>query len=155
MNLNLGVNDLPLRGFINIDSDPRVNPDVVADAAHLPYENDSIDEIYSGHLLEHFAHNENVLAEWHRVLKVGGKITVTVPDTEKSLKLYSEGKMSLDMLNQVVFGADDRELQNHHQIFTTEILLKQMRNYFTTEIVPDSPHAFFKVPWQTICVGIK
>ncbi len=155
MKLNIGCNDLPLHDFINIDSDPRVKPDVVADASFLPYANDSVDEIYAGHLLEHFAHNERVLAEWHRVLRPGGKITVTVPDTEKSLKLYAEGKMSLDLLNQVVFGADDRDLQNHHQIFTSEILLKQMRQFFQTEIVPDSPHAFFKVQWQTIAVGIK
>jgi len=153
--INIGCNDLPLRDFINIDRDPAVKPDVVADASALPYENDSVDEIYAGHLLEHFANNENVLAEWHRVLKVGGKITVTVPDTEKALELYGKGEISLDLLNQVVFGADDRALQNHHQIFNKDILLLQMRKYFETEIVEDSPYAFFKVGWQTICEGVK
>ena len=155
MKINLGCNDLKLDGFLNVDRDPVVKPDVVADASCLPFENESVDEIYAGHLLEHFAHNENVLDEWNRVLKVGGKITVTVPDTEKALKLYAEGKISLDLLNQVVFGANDRELQNHHQIFNREILLLQMSKYFRTEIIADSPHAFFKVEWQTIAVGTK
>ena len=155
MKINLGCNDLKLDGFLNIDSDPVVNPDVVADASKLPFDDGSVEEIYAGHLLEHFAHYEDVLREWHRVLKTGGKITVTVPDTEKALALYSAGEISLDLLNQVVFGANDRALQNHHQIFDKEILLLQMNKYFKTEIVNDSPHAFFKVKWQTIAVGIK
>ena len=155
MKLNLGSNDLPLKDFINIDFDPAVKPDLVADATKLPYEDETVDEIYAGHLLEHFALNEEVLKEWYRVLKTGGKITITVPDVEKSLKLYSGGELSLDMLNQVVFGADDRDLQNHHQVFTKDILLLQMGKYFTSQIVEDSPHAYFKVKWQTIAEGIK
>lgn len=155
MKINIGCNDLPLKDFVNIDFDPSVNPDLVADATKLPYEDETVDEIYAGHLLEHFALNEYVLKEWYRVLKTGGKITITVPDVEKSLKLYSEGELSLDMLNQVVFGADDRDLQNHHQVFTKDILLSQMGKYFTTQVVDDSPYAFFKVKWQTIAEGIK
>lgn len=153
--LNLGCNDLPLEHFINIDIDPRVNPDLVADSLNLPYEDDSIDEIYAGHLLEHTTPDEEAIKEWHRVLKKGGKITITVPDIEKSLKLYKDDEISLELLNQVAFGATDRDEQNHHQVFTTDILLLQMSKYFDTKIVKDSPLALIKVNWQTIGCGIK
>ncbi len=155
MRINIGCNDLKLPDFVNIDNDPVVKPDIVADASHLPFDDGSVDEIYAGHLLEHFAENENVIKEWHRVLKTGGKITITVPDVQKSLLLYSQGEITLGLLNRVVFGADDRVLQNHHQIFTKDILLLQMNPYFNAQIVEDSPYAFFKVKWQTIAEGMK
>lgn len=155
LRLNLGCNDLPLFDFTNIDIDPRVKPDVVADCLQLPYEDNTVDEIYAGHLLEHTAIYENALAEWYRVLKPGGKITITVPDTGKALEQYKKGIISLELLNQVVFGADDRNEQNHHQVFTEYILLEQMNKYFKTKIIEDSPLALIKVDWQTIAVGIK
>jgi predicted SAM-dependent methyltransferase len=156
MRINLGCNDFKLDGFINIDSDPGVNPDFVADALNLPYEDNSIDELYAGHLLEHFTLQEDPLKEWFRVLKPGGRITVTVPDTGSSLKLYSEGKLSLEWVNAVVFGAQDRKEQNHHQVFTTDILKMQFSGYFKeVEILEDSPYLLARVPWQTIITGIK
>ena len=153
--LNLGCNDLKLDGFINIDIDPRVKPDMLANCLHLPFEDDSVDEIYAGHLLEHTTPEEEALKEWHRVLKKGGKITITVPDVEKAIFLYKSNELGLDMVNQVVFGANDREQQNHHQVFTRMILVDQMSKYFRTTIVDDSPHAYFKVNWQTIAEGYK
>lgn len=156
MKINLGCNDFKLRDFINIDVDPGVNPDVVADAMNLPYEDNSVDEIYAGHLLEHFTLQEDPLKEWHRVLKPGGRITVTVPDVETSLKLYKEGKLSLEWVNDVVFGAQDRQEQNHHQVFNTDILKIQFGRYFKElDILEDSPYLLAKVPWQTIITGIK
>lgn len=153
--LNLGCNDLKLEGFTNIDIDARVNPDVVADSLNLPYDDESVDEIYAGHLLEHTTVHENALKEWHRVLKKGGRITITVPDTQKALELHNIGKLSLAMLNQVVYGADDRDEQNHHQIFTEEILLQQMSEHFDTKIIPSSPLVAFDVSWQSIAEGAK
>ena len=71
MKLNLGCNDFKLKGFINIDIDPRVNPDVVADVCKLPYEDNSVEEIYAGHVLEHIPMYIDALKEWHRVLQPG------------------------------------------------------------------------------------
>lgn len=153
--INLGCNDLKLKGFVNIDIDERVKPDLVADSLNLPYDNESVDEIYAGHLLEHTTMNEGALKEWNRVLKKGGKITITVPDTEKSLESFNKGEMTLDFLNQVVYGADDRDEQNHHQLFTEKILLEQMSQYFDTKIIQTSPLVAFDVNWQTIGEGIK
>lgn len=156
MKINLGCNDFKLDGFINIDVDPVVKPDLVASAEKLPYEDNSVDEIYAGHLLEHFSIEEDVLREWYRVLKVGSRITLTVPDVEKGLTEYKNGTITLDWLNQIVFGATDRTAQNHHQVFNGEILLKQMREYFSEVfILEDSPYLLAKVKWQTIATGIK
>ena len=155
MNLNLGCNDLPLEGFINIDIDPSVNPDVVADSMELPYPDNSVDEIYAGHLLEHVTSPDKALKEWYRVLRPGGRITITVPDTQKALEMFNNGGISYDLLTQVVYGATDRDQQNHAHVYTETILLDQMKPYFTATIVDDSPYAVIKVEWQTIAEGVK
>lgn len=156
MRLNLGQNEWPISGFINIDIDPDTNPDVIADAAFLPYEDGSVDEIYAGHLLEHFDIEQDVLREWARVLRKGGKITICVPDIDKSLQAYRSGNMLPSFLNQVVYGAKNRDQQNHHQIFTKEILRKQMEQYFTeVKELTNCPYWVADVSWQTTMEGIK
>lgn len=51
----------------------------------LDYKDNYADEILSNHTLEHIEHSktEDVLREWYRVLKPGGKIRITVPDMER------------------------------------------------------------------------
>lgn len=50
----------------------------------LPYQNDSIDYIYSSHFLEHLKkfQAEKIIVECQRVLKPGGVLRISVPDLE-------------------------------------------------------------------------
>ena len=91
MKLNIGVINYKEGGYTHIDAHPHmlwregvgaVPLDVVADARNLPYEDGSIDEIYSSELLEHLGRWEymDALKEWYRVLKIEGKLIVEVPD---------------------------------------------------------------------------
>lgn len=155
LRINLGCWSKRLPGFVNIDLDPSYG-ELVVDVRALPYEDNTVDEVYAGHLLEHFSLTENVLKEWHRVLRPGGVITVTVPDIEKGLAEYRKGAITLEWLNQIVYGATDREEQNHHQVFTADILLSQMTKYFPDAILLEtSPHLMGVVAWQTIAQGHK
>lgn len=49
------------------------------DGVHLPFESESQDAVYSSHCLEHIEFPIVVIAEWFRVLKVGGYLVVVVP----------------------------------------------------------------------------
>jgi predicted SAM-dependent methyltransferase len=42
-----------------------------------------LDYVYSSHLLEDFEDTEQVLREWIRVLKIGGKLVIYCPDEQK------------------------------------------------------------------------
>lgn len=46
----------------------------------LPFENNSLDFVYSSHLLEDFADPKPYLSEWSRVLAIGGHLIILVPD---------------------------------------------------------------------------
>ena len=50
------------------------------DVGRLPYRSEEIDEIYASHLLEHLDHPEGFLGECFRVLKIGGRLHIWVPN---------------------------------------------------------------------------
>jgi SAM-dependent methyltransferase len=77
IHVGCGVNYL--EGYINIDSSAMVKPDIVADICKLPFEDSSIDEIYTAHTLEHVNDFEKAMRELHRVLKTGGVLKIIVP----------------------------------------------------------------------------
>lgn len=75
MKLNIG-GGTERDGWINVDRKEG------QEAYPLSYETDSVDEILASHILEHFGRYEtaDVIAEWVRVLKPGGRIRIAVPD---------------------------------------------------------------------------
>ena len=91
MKLHLGCGTKKLEGWVNIDSVPECRPDVVHDITQpLPYADQSADELLAEDLLEHFDKYVRYLVfyEWMRVLGVGGKITLQVPDFKTILLRY-------------------------------------------------------------------
>lgn len=81
--LNLGCDGRQIEGFINIDIED-YGGNVIHDVRKgLPYDDDTVDFINASHFIEHLNLREavSVLKECYRVLRRGGKIRVTVPDT--------------------------------------------------------------------------
>ena len=153
--VNLGCWRFRLPGWINVDLDPLYG-DVVADARALPFATESVDEVYAGHLLEHFAPQDNPLPEWARILKPGGRITITVPDVEKGLAGFRAGTVDFTLLHRIVYGSFERDLQRHDQIFTEPLLVDRMRPLFPdARIIPTCPMVVEDVPWQTVARGHK
>jgi predicted SAM-dependent methyltransferase len=68
--------DLP-RPYTRVGTDPH---HVKGDARVLPFRDDVLDYVYSSHLLEDFPNTAEVLAEWVRVLRVGGLLVLVLPN---------------------------------------------------------------------------
>jgi hypothetical protein len=71
LHLHLGCGPKYLQGFVNIDANPLRKIDLWLDVRNgLPFRSDSVDSIYSTHVLEHLYPDElrNVLCESARVL---------------------------------------------------------------------------------------
>jgi len=83
--LNLGCGDKILPGYINVDAAAaragRI-PDVIGDVRRLAHASDSVDEVLAVHVVEHFWRWEvvDILKEWVRVLKPGGKMILECPN---------------------------------------------------------------------------
>ena len=95
--LNLGCGDDIKYDYINID---KYNPeaDLNMDICKLRnFRTDTVCEINAKWVLEHLPRNIQVLKEWRRVLKPGGKLTVRVPNFELYLREYLEGDLDYKM----------------------------------------------------------
>ena len=57
----------------------------------LPYNDDSVDFIFSEHVLEHFTVKDGLvlLRDWHRVLRPGGRLRLAIPSIEGILETYN------------------------------------------------------------------
>ncbi|MBR0568013.1 methyltransferase domain-containing protein [Azoarcus sp. L1K30] len=86
LRLNLGCGDKVLDGYVNVDvveSRSGKRPDVLCDLHRLePFQDNSVDEILSVHVIEHFWRWEvvDILREWIRVLKPGGRMILECPN---------------------------------------------------------------------------
>jgi predicted SAM-dependent methyltransferase len=119
--LNLGGGKLAIDGYVTID---RI---VGTEVYPLDgYEDESVDEIYASHILEHFCHSEvpNVLAHWCKKLKPGGRLRVAVPDLGWIASHYLKG----DAINTVGFlmGGQTDANDYHKSIFDVEYLREKL-----------------------------
>jgi predicted SAM-dependent methyltransferase len=91
--INLGSGSDVKAGYLNIDLFP--GPELTLDLRRgLPFESDCCEFILAEHFFEHLNYPEEiikVLTECYRVLKPGGTLRFSVPDTEWPLKSYAEG----------------------------------------------------------------
>lgn len=85
--LNLGCATRLRRGWVNVDCRPLLGVDKVWDleVRSWPWADNSVDEIFASHVLEHLADPFAALQEIKRVLKPGGKATILVPNVHGSL----------------------------------------------------------------------
>lgn len=78
--LNIGSGRAPLEGYENCDLHAWPGVDHAFDAQkRWPFEDDSVGEIYLGHVLEHFADHDAFFREAWRVMAPGAKLALRVP----------------------------------------------------------------------------
>jgi len=80
--LNLGCCDHRAPGFLGVDLSPGPAVDVVTDLNGVwPWSDSSVSEILARDIVEHLSDAIHTMNEMHRVLKPGGKVTISVPTT--------------------------------------------------------------------------
>lgn len=79
--LDLGCGTRPIAGWTNVDMYPGEGVDVVLDldTPTWPWADNSIQEIFSSHTIEHVKDCVHFMKECHRILAPGGYCTIRVP----------------------------------------------------------------------------
>jgi len=119
LQLHIGCGDRTLPGFIHVDVRDLPHVDVVAAADYLPmFGGDTVDLVYSSHVLEHVRRGEEarVLKEWHRVLKPGGVLRLAVPDFDSIVSWYKKTGHLEDIMG-LLFGRQNHVHNVHYQAF--------------------------------------
>lgn len=161
LRLNLGCGPFPMKGFINIDKNEMVQCDLRANVMDLPYDPRTVDEIYAGHILEHFNFIDGMKAlhYWYSILKQGGIINVVVPDYLYLAKEYVNDPTPerLKEFNDSYIYSEGQE--SPHKYAYDENLLKQAMadaGFVDLKRMPvDHPYFPFPVTWQVGYQGRK
>tara|TARA_R110000868_G_scaffold52597_4_gene165950 strand:- start:1648 stop:2130 length:483 start_codon:yes stop_codon:yes gene_type:complete len=128
--LHLGSGDKHWPLWVNVDA--HGEPDVVSDCKKLPFDTDYADEIQAIHFIEHIARMsvDNMLMDWHRVLKRGGKLVVELPCLNKMAQHIVDGNKNIRMTTLGIFGdpRDKKPGMMHQWAWTKEELSETMRN---------------------------
>jgi hypothetical protein len=137
--LHLGCGQDRREGWLNIDVERRFAPDVSCDAGlRGVFEPETVDEIESCHLFEHFTYTEAItaLCEWHRILKAGGKLSIEMPNLQRCVEILAntEGGRAEDFAMMGLFGQIPGSLspvdlsQIHKYGWTPEKLFAQLHS---------------------------
>ncbi len=96
LKLNLGCGNAKISGCINIDIEESVKPDLVHDFARveLPYDENSIDEVYLFHTVEHIQkiYHREMFLEINRVLKDGSLFYISYPEFMKCVQGWAANR---------------------------------------------------------------
>jgi predicted SAM-dependent methyltransferase len=126
-----GIEAKPGWKILNIEAGPGV--DYVGNCRDLSrFEDGSIEEIYASHVLEHLSYAKDLLdalAEWHRVLKDGGRAMISVPDFEVLCRLFLDPARDAEQrfyLMRVAFGGQMDPYDFHYVGLTMEFLVSYL-----------------------------
>jgi len=109
------------------------------------YSDNSVDLIYSSHMIEYFDREEIIvlLEQWHRVLKPNGTLRIAVPDFTSMVELYTSDQIGLTNILGPLYGKMEMgdEVIYHKTVYDfwdlSEVLtycgFKDVRKYDWTE----------------------
>jgi len=124
MRIHIGAGDKYWPGFLNCDA--YGEQDVVTDCRKLPFDADYADEIQAIHFVEHVPRMDvdNMIMDWHRVLKPGGKLVIEVPCLNKMAQHIINGEKNIRMTTLGIFGdpRDTKPGMMHAWAYTKEEL---------------------------------
>ena len=135
--LHLGSGGKNIPGFINIDVRADCGADVVADITSISKVFQNVDVCYNSHLLEHFPRKsleifpktyKDVLKDWYKCLKVGGKLFISVPDFDAICRVYQQNG-NIKELYGLLLGGQRPERGNfdiHFHVFDEKSLREDL-----------------------------
>lgn len=122
--LDIGCGNNKIPGATYLDFDTKANPDILHNLNVFPYpiKDNTFDEIYAKHIIEHLNDPIGFMKEMTRVLKPGGTIFIETPHFSSRVA-YSEPQHTLFfsyfMFNNIINGLDLEILEQRITFYKT------------------------------------
>jgi ubiquinone/menaquinone biosynthesis C-methylase UbiE len=111
---------------------------MVADAANIPFKNNTFDIVVCSEVLEHTLSPKKIIKELWRVLKENGMAIISIPNEPLQIKLRYIGiKTRIFKLMKLEKGIYQKW---HIHILNEEKIIKLLKKYFKIEKVVYSPY---------------
>lgn len=133
LQVNLGCGLNKIEGWQNIDVNSEFKPDYVINLGTelLPFENNSVDELWCCHTIEHIEkkNHEHLLLEIQRVLKRAGHVTFSYPEFLKCVIRWQNNYQGRkDFWEATIFGRQTTEWDRHVCIMNTTDFIPFVQN---------------------------
>ena len=128
--LHLGCGTKHLEDYINIDIRYLPGVDEVNNIRFLRnYKENSVDEIYACHVLEHFGRWEykEVLKRWFEILKPEGKLRLAIPNFSAICNYYVKTG-DLKSIMGLLYGGQDYDENYHYITFDYHTLSNDLKS---------------------------
>ncbi len=170
MRLNLGCGDKILPGYVNVDvveARAGMKPEVICDLHDLaPFADASADEILAVHVVEHFWRWEirDVMREWARVLKPGGRMIIECPNILSACQTFLENPQQFSREDQNgqrtmwVFYGDPKwkdPLMIHRWGYTPDSLKELLAEVGLADVRQEPAQFKLREPRDMRVVGVK
>jgi len=140
----------PREGYLNVDLRKLPSVDVVAPAYKLPFKDGSKKIVYSACMIEHISRAMVIptLYEWHRVLKVGGKVELVTVDLASLMDNWKAA--SWNEVLDGIYGAQDYPEDFHGVGFSFDSLSSDLyeAGFSTVELVES--YIYRNIPRMTV-----
>jgi SAM-dependent methyltransferase len=114
--------------YVGLEFNDDFKPDVVGDLRQMPFPNAEFDSILNNQVLEHIDDTHSVFSEFHRVLKPGGYLCITVPFIARTHEVPHDYWRISEFGIRYLFkryGFEEIEISNMGGFFTTQAYLWQ------------------------------
>lgn len=141
--LHLGCGGVRWLDFINVDLHPHDESkrdesrdgciaEVFADIRNLGLPDESIDEIFTSHTIDHFTRWEaiDMLRDWHRMLRPGGVVVIEVADFNRCvLWLFHPSRRKRELARNQFYGNqwDRIDFETHRYVWSSRELRGVLR----------------------------
>lgn len=137
--IHLGCGQINSPKFINIDVQAYKHIHYLSRVEKLPFlKSEMADLIYVSHCLEHISHLElkKTLSEWHRILKPGGILRLSVPDFDVLLNKYIEQGRDISSVIDPLMGGQNYKYNFHYSVFNFNYLESLLIDVGFAEVRP-------------------
>ena len=100
--------------------------DLISDGDNLPFKDNTLDFVFTSHVLEHFYNPIKALKEWYRVTKVGGYVFMIIPHKERTFDKDRERTTLNELIkrNNEIINTNQKFEDKHHSVWITEDILE-------------------------------
>jgi predicted SAM-dependent methyltransferase len=144
LKVHIGTGEINLQGWVNIDARNFSHVHIVTDNMKLEqFAENSIDELYLCHILEHISFQEanDFIKLVGKKLKLGGVIRIAVPSFDSIVKIYSNNGNDFNLIRFALMGGQDYEYNFHKSMYNFDFLsnmlaqndFKEIKEWSTSE----------------------
>jgi predicted SAM-dependent methyltransferase len=154
--LNVGCGNNLIEGYINIDSEASLYPDIIADIKYgLPFDENSVQEILFFHTIEHIEekYHEQILREFHRILEPEGTLLISYPEFITCAQNYIDNVYGMrEFWKHTIYGLQRYQSDYHVSLMNSDEFVEKLQEFGYKDIsyAPEN-----KEPYNTILIAHK